>query len=389
LTPTIAVELFARISTQIGRKPFHRLPDGTHIRLNWWGLLIGSTSLSRKGTAQDIAERSMPPGAEGLRITNGIGSGQKLIELVSDPVYDEQGNLTGGFIDQRLLVDEPEYATILGASRYTGSTLSSTMRKLYDGKPVHHEVKSGSSHASGYHLGVVGAITPTELRTLLDDTSIANGFANRFQWFAGVDSIDIPLSIQEFPAARLDRIRDQLGRNMTKALAGNLELRWTPAAAELWKVAYPILKRPKGSETIQSLLARTSNHTIKIAGLYAIADGQTEIDAVHLEAALAWGRYSIDTVQWVYTAADADEWSRRILEVARARPGIAVNVSTEIHRAFSGPKRPASGEVWARIDALERDGWLHSFATPSKPGGGRPAKYVVATKPAGNGTKNG
>jgi hypothetical protein len=150
----------------------------------------------------------------------------------------------------------------------------------------------------------------------------------------------------------------------------------------MWEVAYPRLKRPKGTETIRSLVARVTNHTIKLAGLYAIADGQTEIAAVHLSAALAWARYSIETVQWVYTAADADEWSRRILEVARARPGVPVNVSTEIHRqAFSGPKRPASGEIWARIDTLESDGWLHVFNAPTGSGGGRPARYVVATKP--------
>jgi hypothetical protein len=317
-----------------------------------------------------------------LRATNGIGSGEKLIELIANPVRDKDGNLLSGHTDQRLLVNEPEFAAILTVNERTGSTLSPTMRKLYDGVPINHEVKKGSTHAEGYHLSVVAAITPGELRRLLTDTSIANGFANRFQWLAGVDSIDIPLAVEEFPESKLHRLRNRLGENITKALNGDPQLRWSRPAAEGWTERYPALKRPSGPESIRDLLARGSNHTVKMSGLYALADGQTTMTVEHLDAATAWARFSDETVRWVYTAAGADEWTRRILEVIRARPGIPVNVSQEIHRqAFSGPKRPTASEIWARIDQLQQDGWAHAFDGPGGNTGGRPSKLVVGTKP--------
>ncbi|MCL1599151.1 MAG: YfjI family protein, partial [Actinomycetia bacterium] len=190
LTPTIAIELIARISACVGSGVYYLMPDGGRLGLNWWGLLIGDTSLSRKGTAAGVAKRSMPPDFD-VRTTNGIGSGEKLIELVSNVEYDDDGKVTSGHMDQRLLIDEPEFGAILVRSEQSGSTLSPFMRKLYDGVPVHHEVKAGSTHASGYHLAIAASITPSELRNKLSDEAISNGFANRFQMFAGLDSIDL------------------------------------------------------------------------------------------------------------------------------------------------------------------------------------------------------
>ena len=62
-----------------------------------------------------------------------------------------------------------------------GSTLSGDLRKAYDLKPLGNLTREhGDRTAEGYFLGAIGSITPAELRHLLDEVSIENGFANRW-----------------------------------------------------------------------------------------------------------------------------------------------------------------------------------------------------------------
>jgi Protein of unknown function (DUF3987) len=87
-----------------------------------------------------------------------------------------------GVPDKRLLVVEPELASVLEQTRPEGNTLSATLRQAWDGGKLDTLVKNCRATATEVHVSVIGHITPEELRRKLTATEQANGFANRFLW---------------------------------------------------------------------------------------------------------------------------------------------------------------------------------------------------------------
>lgn len=61
----------------------------------------------------------------------GLSSGEGLIWAVRDPTTQDPG-----ITDQRLLVAEPEFASVLKAASREISTLSPTLRSAWDGRPL-------------------------------------------------------------------------------------------------------------------------------------------------------------------------------------------------------------------------------------------------------------
>lgn len=69
------------------------------------------------------------------RVLTGLSSGEGLIWAVRDPTSQDPG-----ITDQRLLVIEPEFASVLKASAREISTLSLTLRSAWDSRlpEIHH-----------------------------------------------------------------------------------------------------------------------------------------------------------------------------------------------------------------------------------------------------------
>ncbi len=82
--------------------------------------------------------------------------------------------------------------------------------------------------------------------------------------------------------------------------AGQLKL--DAAARELWRHAYPQLTQPADGLAGQ-LTARAEAHTIRLALLYALLDGQRQIKTKHLTAALALWDYTARSAGWALGSA--------------------------------------------------------------------------------------
>ena len=181
-----------------------------------------------------------------------------------------------------------------------GSTLSGDLRKAYDLKPLGNLTREhGDRTAEGYFLGAIGSITPAELRHLLDEVSIENGFANRWLLLHCEISHAMP---------RGDTIDDDVVKELAGSVIGTIGgsigsiYRITDDLAEVWDPFY--VERRTGmldeSPLVRVFAHRQPAHAARLATAFAAIDGATALRPADIEAAIAWCDYSLDTVRFVF-----------------------------------------------------------------------------------------
>jgi hypothetical protein len=112
----------------------HCTVESTHHALTLCPVLVGETSKSRKGTSWGHIKRlceSIDPKWAAERITDGLSSAEGLI----NEVKDDPG------IDRRLLVIQPEYASVLRIMAREGNALSPLLRSAWDSGDLRTLVK--------------------------------------------------------------------------------------------------------------------------------------------------------------------------------------------------------------------------------------------------------
>ncbi|MEJ7715348.1 MAG: hypothetical protein WKF40_06450 [Thermoleophilaceae bacterium] len=128
----ILTQLLVAFGAAVGRGAFFQV-EATRHHPNEFMLLVGDSSKASKGSSWDHVRRliaQVDPTIE-QRILTGLSSGEGLIWAVRDPTAKDPG-----ISDQRLLVIEPEFASVLKASAREISTLSPTLRSAWDGRPL-------------------------------------------------------------------------------------------------------------------------------------------------------------------------------------------------------------------------------------------------------------
>ena len=195
--------------------------------------LCGDSSKARKGSSWDHVRRliaQVDPAIE-RRILTGLSSGEGLIWAVRDPTAQDPG-----ITDQRLLVIEPEFASVLKASAREISTLSPTLRSAWDGRPLAILTRTAPARATSAHIALIGHITQHELRRHTSTIELANGYLNRIliiacrrQRLLPEGGHHDPLArhrphrpARRDPQARPNRWRDPSGPRRTRALAPRL-----------------------------------------------------------------------------------------------------------------------------------------------------------------------
>ena len=163
----------------IGRGVHFQIEASRH-HPNEFAILIGDSSKARKGSSFDHVAKLMSEAdpAFPARMSTGLSSGEGLIWTLRDPAGQDPGNP-----DKRLLVLEPEFASVLKAASREISTLSPTLRSAWDGRPLAVLTRTAPARATGAHVAIIGHITHTELRRYASAIEIANGLLNRFLLF--------------------------------------------------------------------------------------------------------------------------------------------------------------------------------------------------------------
>jgi len=185
--------------------------------------------------------------------------------------------------DKRLLVVEPEFASVLKAASRDVSTLSPTLRNAWDGRPLQLLTRTAPARSTDAHVSIVGHITALELRRHATTNEIADGFLNRFILLAVRRIRLLPEGGDPDPLKHTG-LRDYFAKTVEHARsAGPVKL--DERARQLWRAVYPALSEP-GTSLAGQLAARVEAHTIRLALLYALLDGRRQIGDQHLKAAL-------------------------------------------------------------------------------------------------------
>ncbi len=271
--------------------------------------------------------------------------------------------------NRNLLLVEEEMARLLEAAGRQGSTLSAMIRLLFDGGTLTRNCVSGETEAKDYFCGLVGHITPEELRLRLSASDQTNGLANRFLfiasharqsviWFQDDDGrVNLPTSTPGVTVGDLAR---------QGASTGFLKL---GTDARDW------LKRAHASRCYASnnpLLGRLWTHFCRIAVVYAVLDGSKSVEICHLEAAAAIVDYAEATTAMVFPSRPVATLADKIRQ-AVVRAGEDGVTLTELSKAL--PRGLAPTERDAAVGELKTEGSIEEIRVP---GSGRTSTKLVA-----------
>lgn len=337
--------------------------QGSMQTANVFVTLVGDSSTGRKGTAASIARDVMTaayPEWQQL-IVAGLGSGEGLIGHLKRIEESEH----------RALVLESEFGRLLTVMAREGSTLSPVVRDAWDGVPMGRFLAREQSLVVRHHVGIAAHVTIVELQSKLTSTDAANGFGNRFLWFAvrRTKLVPFPESPRELVAPYIDSLNRAIVEAQTAA-----ELRWSPPAADRWEAMYAESASRPRLGLLGSLLARSEAQVARLALLYALLDRADEVRLQHLEAAEALWAYNERSVVYIFGSSTGDrhadalreylkegalEWesAKRALGLRSAadlQEAAAVLVSLGIAEVVSAPRNGASGRPRRIIRAVER-----------------------------------
>jgi hypothetical protein len=183
----LLLQYLVSFGNAIGRGPHCMVEQDRHYT-NLYIVLAGQTSKARKGTSARrvrVIYEIVDPTWARERIVGGMSSGEGLIHAVRDPVYGMRKGIEelidAGVSDKRLLLDEREFFQALTVLKREGNTLSRVVREAWDCCELLATLtKHSPTRATQPFISIVGHITIDELRQVLDHTSMANGYANRY-----------------------------------------------------------------------------------------------------------------------------------------------------------------------------------------------------------------
>ena len=269
----LLLQYLVSFGNAVGRQPYY-LVEGTRHFTNLYTVLAGKTAKSRKGTSagriRAVYEIVDPDWAR-ERIGGGMSSGEGLIYVVRDPVFGMRRGveelIDAGVDDKRFLLDEREFSQALTVLKREGNTLSRVFRDAWDGlEYIGSLTKQSPTRVTRPHISLVGHITIDELRKQLDQTSMANGYANRILFTCVRRSKLLPHGgIQD------EKITDLLGARSLEALTfarGVERVTMTEAAARYWVDIYTELAKDTPG-LLGAITARAEAQTIRLALVYA------------------------------------------------------------------------------------------------------------------------
>jgi hypothetical protein len=372
----LLLNMLVTFGAQVGPKP-HMLVGRDKHPPRLFGTIVGETAKGRKGHSWGMVNHlfnRIDPTLRG-RVTDGLASGEGLLHAVRDRVV--KVNVDGveevvdeGVPDKRLLVIEPEYVRVLEMGKRPGNILSAVMRSAWDTGDLNTLVKTSPARATAAHICVVGHITQYELVRKLNDTDIANGFANRVLHVCAQRANLLPFG-GELPESDLDEVVEASATAVVFSQSIG-QMAWAPETRPLWVQAYARLSQG-GRGLFGALTARAEAQVLRLTIVYALADFSPELRPEHLRAALAVWRYVEDSTRYVFGTRTGDAIADKILEEARGKPeGLT---RTQIRDLFGRHRTEA--EIASALGLLRDLGLAHMERRQT---GGKPQEVWHATE---------
>jgi len=355
--------------------------DGLHTRIGGmrhpariWPLIVGKTGSGRKGTSWAEA-RGLARQWNGYteaycrhRILSGLSSGEGLLAALgagqSDAGDPDREPIAP---DGRLTVAETEFARVLAAAKRDGNTLGPVLRQLWDEGTAGVATRTAPLRVEDAHVGMVAHITPRELRLKLAESDIAGGTLNRFLLIASERPHLLP---HEPDHPHLGGLSVDIGKAVDQARASGALVRRDREAEKLWPDVYAALSAEEPDGALGAVLARGPAYTMRLALVYALADGSTTINKQHLTAGLALWQYSAQSARMVFVDAQTRGDEHRLATFLAATDAGRTRQEVSAHFA----RNRTAAQLDTMLDLLERRGKVRR-TTDASAGGRSATRY--------------
>jgi hypothetical protein len=374
----ILAHLLPAVGTIIGPGPY---THGTKQPARVNTVLVGPTSTGRKGTALAPVDELMSlVDAEFWKKqrVGGLSTGEGLVQKVADKETwnAETKEYDIEVVEKRLYVVEEEFSKVLAQLRREGNILSQILRESFDSGNLSVLTRGNPLQAKGAHISITGHITPEELHDRFNHIEMANGFGNRFLWFA-VKSDKILGRSEPIPPKMFEQAVPAFLRVRNYPVG---YIRLADASQGKWEEIYPALREDKPGFA-GHLVARGSAMVLRLALLYYLLDpppkggSQFEqfkakhlagIQPVHLDAALAVWDYCVRSVEMLFRSKAGTFLGDKLLELLRDHGPMTKDVLND----HLSPKQKA--EAAGVLASLEAAGLIRK-GTKKPTGAGRPA----------------
>ncbi len=350
----LLIQTLAVFGNIAGRGAYYQVEADKHYP-NIFACLIGGTSKGRKGTSLGQVRRpfdTITPEWQD-RILQGLSSGEGLIWAVRDAVRKGETILDEGVTDKRLLIVEPEFASVLKAAGREGNTLSAILRQAWDSGALRTVTKNSPAKATDSHISLIAHITQEELLRYLNSTEAANGFANRFLWVCVRRSKCLPRGGQihkvDFGPI-LRGLRESIEFVQNAGRIEPCEKTW-----QTWDKIYPELSEGRPG-LLGAVISRAEAQVMRLAMLYALLDKSSEINPDHLTAALALWDYALESAKYIFGDTVGNPTADEIFNALRNNSqGLT---RTAIYNLFGRNKR--SAEIAQALNHLAKRGLVVS-----------------------------
>lgn len=394
----LAMSLLVGFGNLVGRSAYVVAESDRHYGSEF-ALLVGATAKGRKGTSlgrvKSVLDVADPEWVKD-RVVTGLSSGEGVVWGVRDPIskhepIKEKGRVVGyqdvvvdpGVSDKRLLVVEPEFASVLKRINREGNTLSAVLREGWDHGGLATLTKNNPAKATGAHLSVLAHVTKSELLSLMAENDVVNGFLNRFLIVAVRRSKLLPDG-GAADEARMKAIAWKL-RDAAVFAREVGEVRRDAAASALWRTVYPEL-----SEGLPGLLGaatgRAEAHVLRLSLLYALLDKSPTIGEPQLRAAIAMWEYCFRSARYVFGDALTDPIAETVRRHLRESGDAGATKSEIYERLGRHVKKSALDAALVTLDASQL-AWREIESTAGRPRerwfAGSPAKKAKKAKEGG------
>lgn len=365
----------------------HALVERTVHRCNEFVVLVGDSAKGRKGQAWSTPRyllAQVDAAWNGNRIKSGLSSGEGLINNVRDAREEQQPIKEGkrvvgyqtviadeGERDKRLLVIEPEFATVLRRMKGETNSLSAVLREAWESGRLSTLTKNSPLRATDAHVSVIAHTTREELVASLTETDRANGFANRFIYVMVRRSKCLP-DPAPIPEDKLALLVSEL-RAVAAAAQGHHQLLRDNASRELWAAVYPKLSEGE-SGLVGAILARSEAHVLRLSLIYAVLDRSSVVRPAHLRAALALWDFAETSARRIFSGGVLGLSVADTILAALRRQGPLSR--TEISTLFGRNKTAA--EINAALRSLAEKEQVRRSTRAADSGKGRSTEFWEA-----------
>jgi hypothetical protein len=222
-------------------------------------------------------------------------------------------------------------------------------------------------------------VTRDEVRRELCATDQANGFANRFLWFA----VRRSKCLSEGGNLDDDKLNDLVMRThraIEFATTTGLVIR-DEDARKLWCDVYQDLSEGKPG-LLGAITARAEAQVLRLSVIYALLDLSTKIRLEHLRGALALWDYSERSARWIFGTSTGDKNADRIFFALRQAGSVGMTKTEISEQVFN--RNLSSNALGDALILLHQSG-LASFTKEAT--GGAPCERWFVRRDCTNWTK--